>query len=74
MVNDKTSVVKHGWYSDKQLKWSGKLFIYKDLKGNQVQLTVVSNTREEHGCKYDDMTYVGEVKDFVRKIDDNSLI
>lgn len=68
-----TNKVKHGWYSDKQLKCTGKLFIYKDLKGNQVKLTMVSNTLE-HGCKYDDITYVGEVKDFVRKIDDNSLI
>ena len=68
-----TKKVKHGWYSDKQLKWTGKLFIYKDLKGNQVELTMVSNTLE-HGCKYDDITYVGKVKDFVRKIDGNSLI
>ena len=61
----------HGWYSEKQKsnmehKKGIKTYLYyKDMIGNIVEVTMVTNTKE-HKCKFDDMVYVGELKEFYK--------
>ena len=63
---------KYGWYSNKQFKTTKTFYIYKNMEGIEIHVTVVSNT-QDHKCKFDDMNFVGKVKEFVKKIstDDN---
>lgn len=61
----------HGWYSEKQKsimedKKGIKTYLYyKDMIDNIVEVTMVSNTKE-HKCKFDDMVYLGELKEFYK--------
>lgn len=61
----------HGWYSEKQksnkrdAKGNKTYLYYKDMIGNIVEVTMVSNTKE-HKCKFDDMIYLGEMKEFYK--------
>lgn len=57
--------LEYGWYSEKQLKRTGRLFYYKDIYGNVVKVTMVSN-KKDHGCFDDDITYVGVMGKFIR--------
>jgi len=58
----------YGWYSQKQLSVSKKLFYYKDINENTVQVTMISNTKD-HGTKFDDVMYKGIMKSFIKKIE-----
>ncbi len=61
----------HGWYSEKQksimedAKGNKTYLYYKDMIDNIVEVTMVSNTKE-HKCKFDDMVYLGELKEFYK--------
>ena len=62
----------HGWYSEKQKRNNNKekgekktYLYYKDMIGNIVEVTTVSNTKE-HNCNFDDMIYLGEMKEFYK--------
>ena len=65
----------HGWYSKKQkevqlgMKGRIKKYIYyKDMEDTIVEVTMVSDTKE-HKCKFDDMIYIGEMKEFYKSSD-----
>ncbi len=68
---------KHGWISEKQAsiiknrkyineKFTGPYKIYLNEKGEEVRVTVISNTKDDHGCKFSDITYVGIVTKYLR--------
>ena len=71
---------KHGWISEKQAsiikirndmvtneeKKTGPYKIYLNEKGEEVRVTVISNTKDHHGCKFSDITYVGIVTKYLR--------
>ena len=57
----------YGWYSDKQLSVNKRLFYYKDINENTVQVTMISSTKN-HGTKFDDMMYRGIMKSYIKKI------
>lgn len=66
---------KHGWISEKQAKALknarpisryGPYKIYLNEKGEEVRITMVSDTKDNHGCNYSDMTYVGIVTQYLR--------
>lgn len=50
----------HGWYSAKADKLSGHS-IWLDMKNQEVKVTVISPT-DDHGCKWDDIIYVGKLR------------
>ena len=58
----------YGWYSDKQFSVNKKLFYYKDINENTVQVTMISSTKN-HGTKFDDMMYRGLMKSYIKKIE-----
>ena len=68
---------KHGWISEKQVKImrnsisinkkiTGPYKIYLNEKGEEVRVTMISNTKDDHGCKFSDITYVGIVTKYLR--------
>jgi len=68
---------KHGWISEKQAKImrncisinkkiTGPYKIYLNENGEEVRVTTVSNNKDDHGCNYSDMTYVGIVTQYLR--------
>ena len=65
--------MKHAWFSEKQIqsmkmnndKKRGIYKIYLTENGKEVYASMVSDTME-HGCKFDDITYLGKVSKFVR--------
>jgi len=66
---------KHGWISAKQansrrekrpISRTGPYKIYLNEKGEEVRITMVSDTKDNHGCNYSDMTYVGIVTQYLR--------
>ena len=59
--------VEYGWYSEKQLKRTNRLFYYKDIYGNTVKVTMISN-KKHHGCFDDDITFVGVMGKFIKVI------
>ncbi len=60
-------MVEYGWYSEKQLKRTNRLFYYKDIDGNTVKVTMVSN-KKEPDCFDDDLICVGIVGKFIKVI------
>lgn len=64
----------HAWFSKKQIqrmkknnvhrKW-GVYKIYLTESGKEVCASMVSDTMD-HGCNFDDITYLGKVSKFVR--------
>lgn len=56
--------VRLAWFSEKQARACGTVF-YERLEGGEVEVTMVS-ADGNHGCKWDDMKFVGEVLDFKR--------
>ena len=66
---------KHGWISAKQanvlknkrpISQTGPYKIYLNEKGEEVRITTVSYTKDNHGCNYSDVTYVGIVTQYLR--------
>ena len=66
--------MKHAWFSEKQIQSmkmnkvrqkKGVYKIYLTENGKEVYASMVSDTME-HGCKFDDITYLGKVSKFVR--------
>lgn len=40
--------------------------VYLTTEGKEVEVTCVTDTPDDHGMKWDDMVYVGEVTEWVR--------
>jgi len=57
--------VLHGWYSAKQKKLIQKEIYYYNMKDKIVAVTTVANSMD-HGCKFDDMVYMGTLKKFYK--------
>lgn len=57
-----------GWYSKRQAELFG-CCVYKDILGFEVIVTHVSSSNTQHTTGFDDMVVVGEVFEFVRKIE-----
>tara|TARA_A100001015_G_scaffold13916_1_gene16237 strand:- start:1340 stop:1573 length:234 start_codon:yes stop_codon:yes gene_type:complete len=68
---------KHGWISEKQAsimkncisinkKYDGPYKIFLNENGEEVRVTTVSENKDDHGCKFSDMTYVGIVTQYLR--------
>ena len=64
----------HAWYSKKQIQRmkmnkvrqkQGVYKIYLTENGKEVCASMVSDTMD-HGCNFDDITYLGKVSKFVR--------
>ena len=64
----------HAWYSKKQIQRmkmnkvrqkQGVYKIYLTESGKEVRASMVSDTMD-HGCNFDDITYLGKVSKFVR--------
>ena len=64
----------HAWYSKKQIQRMkmnkvrqkhGVYKIYLTENGKEVCASMVSDTMD-HGCNFDDITYLGKVSKFVR--------
>lgn len=55
----------HAWYSPQMAKHCGTA-IYAREDGSEVHVTVVNQT-PNHGCKWDDLEYIGEVSHWVRR-------
>lgn len=47
----------HAWYSKKQLKHTGTVWVSRG--GERKEATMVSE-KLDHGCKWDDLEYLGE--------------
>ena len=67
---------KYGWISQEQAMamkrrkhinktFGGPYKIYLNEKGEEVTVTVVSDTKD-HGCQFSDITFVGMVTEYVR--------
>jgi hypothetical protein len=65
------SEVKHAWYSARQGRLMG-IVLYKNAQGETVEATIVSRTMD-HGCKWDDMVYLGEVVEYVGRKTDGEM-
>lgn len=72
---------KYAWYSEKQIKSAkeikennpekkkaGVYKIYLNDRGEEIRASMVSPTME-HGCRWDDMEYLGEVFKYLRSED-----
>ena len=59
--------VMHGWYSVTQKNYIQKDIYYYNMNDEVVQVTVVANSMD-HGCRYDDMVYMGRLKKFFKTI------
>lgn len=64
----------HAWFSKKQIETmklnndihkQGAYKIYATEEGKEVRASMVSDTME-HGCRFDDINYLGKVNHFVR--------
>lgn len=44
----------------------GPYKIYLNEKGEEVRVTMISNNKDDHGCKFSDITYVGIVTKYLR--------
>ena len=60
------SKIRYGWYSVRQSKICG-VIVYKTADGKEVEVTTVSPTMD-HMTHWDDISYVGPVTDFVRRV------
>ena len=67
-------IMLHAWFSKKQIEMmktntlvhkGGPYKIYVTKDGEEVRASMVSDTKE-HGCGFDDITYLGKVDRFVR--------
>lgn len=54
----------YGWYSDKMDATIGHA-IYLTPEGKQVLITTVTDSRTNHYTQWKDMTFVGEVTEFI---------
>ena len=59
--------VIHGWYSEKQKEITHKEIYYYNMKDQVVVVTTVANSMD-HGCKFDDMVYMGRLKTYFKTI------
>ena len=64
----------HAWFSDKQARLlqecgitqkHGVYKVYAKEDGKEVRATMVTETKQ-HGCRFDDMKYLGQVDKFLR--------
>ena len=71
--------IKHGWFSNKQKNVKKNIIqgkrkkkknilthIYLDTQGKEVEVTCVSNSKDNHGCMFDDLVYMGKVTTWLR--------
>ena len=59
--------VIHGWYSAKQKELIQQDTYYYNMKDEIVAVTTVANSMD-HGCKFDDMVYMGTLKKYYKTI------
>jgi hypothetical protein len=67
----KHTEIQHGWYSRKMEVNSGSS-IRMRTDGEEVVVTMVSDTMDISFCKWDDITYIGQVGDYIRKAKNES--
>ena len=67
-------IMLHAWFSKKQIESmkmnrlvhkAGPYKVYANEDGEEVRASRESDTKE-HGCSFDDITYLGKVDKFVR--------
>jgi hypothetical protein len=56
----------HAWFSVKQARLAGTV-LYRDANGKTVEVSNITHDKDDHGTKWDDMAYLGEVVEFVGK-------
>ena len=71
--------IKHGWFKKKKKNVKKDIInkkkkkkknilthIYLDTLGKEVEVTCVSNSKDNHGCMFDDLVYMGKVTTWLR--------
>lgn len=58
--------IKYAWYSKKAARQNGTV-IYRRPDGSEVEVSSVSDDPTKHGLGWDDVEYIGEVTEFVRR-------
>ena len=66
-MNSCDDKIMHGWYSVKQKEITQKEIYYYNIKDKVVAVTTVANSMD-HGCRFDDMVYMGILKKFYKTI------
>lgn len=68
----KTMKTKHAWHSARQAKICG-VVLWKNDTGDVLETTIITRTKE-HGCKWDDLVYLGEVVEYVGRKTEGELV
>ena len=75
------SIQHYGWFSYQMLRYTNTIYIYKDGSGNDIQCTIISNTKDSpmicpEKSVYKDFKYLGEVYTYSKTISNktNTLV